>query len=101
MRYGRQLEHWAREQIANGRRKSVPLPAGIVGYRTEPVRLEVTDEEKLIKWCRHTLPRALTTQTFVAKSSVRDHIDETGECPDGADICGRGQRFYVSEARRR
>src|SRR5687768_10409667 len=38
-RFGRQLETWARRQIAKQRgRKSVKLPAGTVGFRTEPTR---------------------------------------------------------------
>jgi hypothetical protein len=100
-RYGRQLETWAREQIDKGRRKSVPLPAGVVGFRSEPLRLNVFDEPKIIAWCRHSLPDAIRVQTFIIKSSIRDYVDKTGECPDGAEVCGGGQRFYVSEARRR
>lgn len=94
-RYGHQLEAWARQQVVQGRRRSVKLPAGTVGFRTEPPKLEVVDEGKLIGWCRRALPAALRIETHVLKSLVKDHVAHTGECPDGAEVGGGGQRFYV------
>ena len=58
-RFGLQLEAWARQQLAHARRKCVKLPAGTVGFRTEPAKLNVTDEQKLVAWCRRSLPDAL------------------------------------------
>lgn len=94
-RYGRQLEAWARSEISAARRKCVKLPAGTVGYRTEPRKLDVMDEQKLIDWCRKALPDALRVETHVLKSVMKEHVKETGECPDGADIGGGQQRFYI------
>jgi hypothetical protein len=93
--YGRQLEDWARAEIAKGRRKSIKLPAGTLGFRTDPPKLDVMDETKLIAWCRASLPTALRIETHVFKQHVKDHFTITGECPDGASISGGGQRFYV------
>ncbi|MBA3777086.1 MAG: host-nuclease inhibitor Gam family protein [Betaproteobacteria bacterium] len=93
--YGRQLEDWARAEIAKGRRKSVKLPAGTLGFRTDPPKLDVMDEMKLIAWCRTSLPTALRIETHIFKQHVKDHFTITGECPDGASISGGGQRFYV------
>jgi hypothetical protein len=94
-RYGRQLEDWARAEIAKSRRKSIKLPGGTVGFRTEPPKLDVIDEAKLVAWCRTTLPTALRIETHVLKQPVKDHVVITGECPDGTAISGGGQRFYV------
>jgi len=94
-RFGAQLEAWTRPQISDSRRKSLKLPAGTVGFRTEPLHLEVQDETKLIAWCQHNLPDAIRVQTQVLKSLVNDHVEKTGECPDGADIGGGGERFFV------
>jgi len=94
-RYGRQLEDWARAEIAKSRRKSIKLPAGTVGYRTEPPKLDVLDEAKLVAWCRTALPTALRIETHILKQHVKDHVVITGECPDGTAISGGGQRFYV------
>jgi hypothetical protein len=91
-RFGHQLEAWTRPQISSGRRKSLKLPAGTIGFRTESVHLEVKDETRLIAWCQHHLPDAIRVQTQVLKSLVNDHLEKTGEC---ADIAGGGERFYV------
>ncbi len=93
--YGRQLEDWARAEITNGRRKSVKLPAGTLGFRTDPPKLDVLDEAKLVAWCRTALPTALRIETHILKQHVKDHVVITGECPDGTAISGGGQRFYV------
>ncbi len=93
--YGRQLEDWARAEIAKGRRKSVKLPAGTLGFRTDPPKLDVMDETMLIAWCKQSLPTALRIETHIFKQHVKDHFTITGECPDGASISGGGQRFYV------
>lgn len=93
--YGRQLEIWARSQIAHSRRKCVKLPGGTVGFRTAPPKLDIADEDKLIAWCRQSLPHALQIQTRITKSLIKDHIQQTGECPDGLNISGGGERFYI------
>jgi hypothetical protein len=95
-RFGHQLERWAREQMKNTRRKSIKLPAGAIGFRTALQHLEVADEPKLIVWCRRHLPSALRVQTHVLKSLVKEHVEKTGECPDGAEIASGGERFYIS-----
>jgi hypothetical protein len=93
--YGRQLEDWAQAQIAQGRRKSIKLPAGTVGYRADPPRLDVLDDRKLIEWCRSSLPTALKIETHILKQHIKDHFTITGEIPDGVTITEGGQRFYV------
>lgn len=93
--YGRQLEDWARALITKGGRKSLKLPAGTIGYRTDPPRLDVLDEQKLIEWCRTALPTALKIETHIFKQHIKDHFTITGECPDGAAITEGGQRFFV------
>jgi hypothetical protein len=93
--YGVQLERWAKSQLEGGRRKCVSLPGGKVGFRTEPRKLDVSDEPKLIEWCRENLPDALRIETHVLKSLVKDHVQKTGECPDGTNISGGNQKFYI------
>lgn len=95
-RYGAELEQWARQQIATQHnRKSICLPAGTVGIRTEPKRLAVNDEPALLAWCRSNLPSAIQTIQRIRKNSVKDHIAATGEIPDGTDITGGREKFYI------
>jgi phage host-nuclease inhibitor protein Gam len=95
--YGHQLEQWARRELeaANGRRKSVNLPSGTVGFRSEPPRLEVTDEGALLRWCKASLPCAVATAERVLRGAVMEQVRNTGEQPDGAEVAGGGERFFV------
>jgi hypothetical protein len=60
-RFGNELEAWAREQIykQHGRRRSIALPAGVLGLRREPTKLLVVDERALAGWCRTHLPATI------------------------------------------
>jgi hypothetical protein len=93
--YGAELEAWVRRQVQKGRRKSIGLPAGTVGFRAEPQRLSVADEQALMAWCRANLPAALRVETHVLKGAVKDHVAATGDLPIGAEITGGGERFYI------
>lgn len=57
-RFGEELQAWTRQQIAQQHdgRRSVSLPAGVIGFRVEPRRLSITDEKRLLAWCHTHLP---------------------------------------------
>jgi hypothetical protein len=97
-RFGAELEEWVRQQIAHQHdgRRSVNLPAGSVGFRTEPNRLAITDEQRLLVWCRTNLPSAIRVIESIPKTPLMDHIKLTGECPDGAEIQGSGEKFHIT-----
>lgn len=96
-RYGGELADWARRQLAtrHGRQRSIHLPAGRIGFRLEPPRIVVADEPKLLAWCRRHLPSALRIVESVQKAELKRHVQNTGECPGGAEIAGGGEKFYV------
>jgi phage host-nuclease inhibitor protein Gam len=96
-RYGRQLEAWARQRLAEGRArgKSVRLPAGTIGFRATPPHLAVTDEPTLLRWCKSYLPLAIRVREHVLKGAVQEHVRSTGECPQGAAVVADGERFFV------
>jgi hypothetical protein len=95
-RFGLQLETWARQQVAaQHNRKSIKLPAGTLGFRTEPTRLSVTNEPALLAWCKANLPGAIQIIERVLKNSVKDHINTTGEIPNGTEVAGGQQKFYI------
>lgn len=99
--YGRQLEDWARAELAKDqRRKSIRLPAGTLGYRIEPKKLEPKDDEKLMAWCRRYLPNALVDRTLIVRDVLTKYVQKTGRCPDGADVLGGKQQFYVGREKK-
>lgn len=97
-RFGSELETWARRQIdqQHDDRRSVNLPAGCVGFRAEPTRLAVSDEGRLLVWCRANLPSAIRVIESVPKTPLMEYLKLTGECPDGAELQGGGERFHVT-----
>lgn len=121
-RYGNQLERWAMQAIdeSHQRKKSISLPAGVVGFRREPQRLIVNDENALRTWCRQNLPEAVKVSVMavgreaealdewrrehcpssrssqdILKSIVASHIGTTGEIPGGAEIGGGAPKLFI------
>lgn len=96
-RFGAQLESWVRRHIGtqHGRRRSVSLPAGVVGFRQEPTKLLIVNETMLLGWCRANLPTAIKVSETLVKNEINTHLKATGECPDGAEVAGGGDRFFV------
>ncbi|MGC4031355.1 MAG: host-nuclease inhibitor Gam family protein [Tepidisphaeraceae bacterium] len=83
--FGRQIESWAKDEIGkfNGRRKSLCLPAGTVGFRSQPTRLVVDDETRVISWARQNLPSAIVVVEKLSKTTLNEYTEKTGDIPDG------------------
>jgi hypothetical protein len=96
-RFGPQLEDWTRGRLEaeSGRRKSISLPSGTLGFRSEPLKLMVSDEDELLRWCRVHLPAAIATVQHVLRNVVKEHIVATGELPHGAEPTDGGEKFYI------
>jgi hypothetical protein len=96
-RFGAELEAWTRQQLASqhGSRRSVQLPAGVLGFRVEPTKLVIADERALITWCHTHLPAAVKVVEHVLKNEITSHLKATGECPPGAELAGGGDKFFV------
>ena len=97
-RYGQQLLDFTRQKItaAGARRKSVGLPAGMIGFRAEPAKLVVDDESAVIAWAKRHNPALVSVVERLSKSGLNDHLEQTGELPDaGAHIEPARERFYV------
>lgn len=72
------LAPWVREQIADGKKKSVKLPGATLGYRTGQPRL-VYDEAAVIQWAEQAHPEALRVTKAVDKKTLRAIVLEDGE----------------------
>jgi hypothetical protein len=96
--FGRQIEQWTRAEIEklNGRRKSICLPAGTVGFRTSNPRLQVDDEQVVIAWAKQHVPSAVVIVEKLAKSELNRMFEATGEVPPiGAHIEPSCETFFV------
>lgn len=97
LRYGRQLESWARLELANhkGRRKSVNLLSGTVGFRSHGEKLIVDDESKLLKWAEKNCRAAVVVVHKIAKTAINNHFDRNGELPSGMHLEPPKEVFFV------
>jgi hypothetical protein len=97
LRFGPQLRTWTANELARQKtkRKSIKLPAGMLGFKTLGPKLNVLDEERLLKWARKELPKAIKVTETVLKSSLNEHFNATGEIPAGTTVESGKEQFYV------
>lgn len=96
--YGHQIEVWAKGEIEklNGRRKSVSLPSGTVGFRSNPPRLVVDDESRVIQWAKVHLPQAIVVTEKVSKTMINEFAEKSGVIPDdGVHIEPAAEKFFI------
>lgn len=98
MRFGRELEAWARKELAKhkGRqRKSLLLLSGTVGFRRTRAKLLVEDAARALAWAKKHCRGAIVVTERLSKTALTEHVTATGELPDGAQLEGAKEKFYV------
>lgn len=97
-KFGGELRTWATIEIAKfkGRRKSINLPGGTIGYRREGGRLVIDNETSVLAWARQQCPAAVKTTETIVRSVLSEHLQTTGELPPaGAQMEPEHDKFYV------
>jgi len=99
--FGNQLRNWCRAEIAQrgGRRKSVPLPAGIVAFQQVAANLVVDDERAVLRWAKANCHKAVVVMERASKSVLKEHFAGTGEQPDGTHVEPLSERMYIRPAK--
>jgi hypothetical protein len=97
LRFGPQLERWAKAELQKhkGRRKSVLLLSGTVGFRTLAEKLVVDDELRLLAWAKRHCRKAVAVIERVSKTALNQHVESSGELPDGAHLEPAKEKFYI------
>jgi hypothetical protein len=97
LRFSSQLRAWTSNELARQKtkRKSIKLPAGMLGFKSLGPKLVVLNEERLLIWARKELPAAIKVTETVSKTSLNEHFDATGEIPNGVTIENAKEQFYV------
>lgn len=96
--FGRQIEMWAKSEIAKlkGKRKSLNLPAGCIGFRSVSPRLIVDDEGAVLRWAKIHLPDAVVITEKLAKSVINEHAEKEGVIPDeGVHLEPASEKFFI------
>lgn len=92
-KYGGNLQTWLEAELAGGKNKSKRLPHGVLGYRTKPAGVSVTDPAALLAWTKANLPEAVTEA--LDKKALAARLLDTGEAADGARLTPAEEVFYI------
>ena len=96
--FGTALARWAEAKIKRlgGKRKSISLPAGGVGFRHSKPLLVVDDDQQVIVWAKAHCPAAIILTERLSKAALNEHLVTTGEMPvHGAHIEPEREHFYI------
>lgn len=96
-RFGAQLAEFTEKHLS-GKKKSLSLPAGVVGFRKAPAQVQVVDEPALLEWAKAEAPEIVVVVPAterVSKSEINLWVKSTGEVPPGAIVVPEEERFYV------
>lgn len=121
-RYGQQLRGWLEQRLTEerGRRRSICLPAGVVGIRATSARVVITDPQALLTWAKAERPELVQLQTVVkgedalqllawyeaeqiegrmaatvSKSGLNAYVAQSGELPSGAAVQPSGDELFI------
>jgi phage host-nuclease inhibitor protein Gam len=96
--FGRQLQDWAKQELAgqHDRRKSINLPAGIIGFRQTATQIRIDNQDAVMAWAREILPEAIIVKESLSKAAINGHFAATGEIPDaGITVEPSREKFYI------
>lgn len=88
--FGPALQDFARRELT-GKKKSIRLYHGVLGYRTKTASLTITNEPEARAWAEANCPTALR----VDSRALAARLMETGEVIDGAQLVPAEEVFYV------
>lgn len=91
--YGPALQAFLREQVSGGKKKSLRLFHGVLGYRTKPAGITVGDEGAAIAWAKTYLPDAVVER--LDKKALADTLLADGEVHDFATLHPAEEVFYI------
>ncbi len=92
-KYGGALQTFLRAEIAGGKKKSVRLYNGVLGYRTKPAAAVVTDPAAALAWAQEFLPAAVTLT--LDKKVLAETLLTSGESVDFARLNPAEEAFYI------
>lgn len=102
-RFGSQLENFTRQELekSGGKRKSLTLLQGTVGFRTVPPRITIENEADAIQTARLVLPGSITTETIerfdktAFRAYAKERLATEGELLPGIGLTEAREEFSV------
>ena len=99
-KYGPALQTWLRAELAGGSKKSKRLFHGVLGFRTKPMRVQVTNFAALLAWAKATNSALVQTTETVDRDALTILLADatergTGEQAAGAVLIAADEQFYI------
>ena len=91
--YGAALQALCRKETEGGRRKSLPLYHGVIGFRTRPAGVAITDDVAALSWARENAPGAVTER--LDRRALGDALKDSGEVLPFAVFTAPEEVFYI------
>ncbi len=92
-KYGAALQTWLRAELKGSKSKSKRLFHGVIGYRTKPAGVSVTDPAAALSWARQNLPAAVLEA--LDKKALTEALLTTGEAVGFASFTPAEETFYI------
>ena len=92
-KFGAALQDLARRELAGGKRKSLTLYHGVLGFRTKPAGVSIGDSKAALEWARQNLPEAVTET--IDRATITKTLLETGEAVDFAAFTQAEEVFFI------
>lgn len=92
-RFGPALQAFTQKELAGGRRKSLRLLNGVLGYRTRPAAVSFTNPVAALEYARQNVPAAVVES--LDKKALSAALLDTGEAVDGAFCQPEEETLYI------
>ena len=92
-KYGGALQTWLEAELQGGKGKSKRLPHGVIGYRTKPAGVCLTDPAAALAWAKENLPDAVTEA--IDRKALAARLLDTGEALPFAALTPAEETFYI------
>ena len=92
-RFGPALQAFTRQELAGGKRKSVRLLHGVIGFRTRPAGVDVTDTAAALEWAKENCTEAV--RESLDKKAMADTLLSTGKALPFARLTPAEDVFYI------
>ncbi len=92
-KFGAALQAYVRAELEGGKKKSIRLFHGQLGFRTKPAGVCLTNSAAALAWAKEHLPAAVAEK--LDKAALAEKLLETGEAPDFAQLVPAEDVFYI------
>ena len=96
-RFQSELEEFARQKVADGKRRSYDTVYGTLAFRRVPSTLSVADQDAALAWAREHAPTAVR-ETLALKEYAEQAklaLQETGEVLPGIEVKPERESFSI------